>query len=287
MPVALPLLGGFALGLAFRALLQRHFAHVFRTHFALGMGTLAVLAGWGFHADLGAIAALGLLLVAQLTSLGIGSRLFRDDREGPVMAFGMFGNPTFWALPIVAATLGADAAVVLAAYDMLTMPRIALGVRLMRGREPVPQTPRTALTDYAPMLGAVSGLLLARVVPAPDVVPELVAGLGLFLSVTGAMLLGVAWPRGRWAGRAELRGTARTLALHFSFVPAVLGAGALAGLHVPPGVWFLVLGPLPISTLSFARVYGYSDRQAATGLAVSIAAAVALLPLALALARAG
>jgi predicted permease len=283
VPVALPLLGGFAVGLAFRALLQRHFAYVFRTHFALGMGALAVLAGWGFHADLGAVAALALLLVAQVTSLLLGGRIFRHDREGPVMAFGMFGNPTFWSLPIVAATLGADAAVVLAAYDMLTMPRIALGVRLMRRRAPVPQTPRTALTDYAPMAGAVAGLLLARVVPPPDVVPDLVAGLGLFLSVTGAMLVGVAWPRGRWTGRAELRGAARTLALHLSFVPAVMVAASLAGLAVPPGVWVLVLGPLPISTLSFARVYGYADRQAATGIAVSIVMAVALLPLALAL----
>ena len=283
MPIALPLLGGFAVGLAFRAPLQRHFARAFRTHFALGMGTLAVLAGWGFHADVGAIAALGLLLVAQLTSLAIGARLFRGDREGPVMAFGVFGNPTFWSLPIVAATLGAEAAVVLAAYDMLTMPRIALGVRLMRGRAPVPQSRRTAVTDYAPMVGAVIGLLLARIVPAPDVVPDLVAGLGLFLSITGAVLVGVAWPHGRWTGWPELRGTAKTLALHLSFVPAVLAVAALAGLAIPAGIWVLVLGPFPISTLSFARVYGYSDRQAATGLAVSVIVALALLPLALAL----
>ncbi len=283
MPVALPLLGGFALGLAFRALLQRHFARLFRIHFAVGMGTLAVLAGWGFHADVGALAALGLLLVAQLSALGLGSRLFRADREGPVMAFGMFGNPTFWALPIVAATLGADAAVVLVAYDMLTMPRIALGVRLMRGRAPIPQTARTALTDYAPMAGAVAGLLLARIVPAPEIVPDVVAGLGLFLSIAGAVLVGVAWPQGRWTGRAELRGTARTLALHLTFVPSVLGVAALAGLAIPPALWVLALGPLPISTLSFARVYGYSDRHAATGLAVSVTLALALLPLALAL----
>jgi hypothetical protein len=199
------------------------------------------------------------------------------------MAFGMFGNPTFWALPVVAATLGAKAAVVLVAYDMLTMPRIALGVRLMRGGAPIPQTSRTALTDYAPMVGAVAGLLLGRVVPAPEVVPDLVAGLGLFLSITGAVLVGVAWPHGRWTGRAELRGAARTLALHLSFVPAVLGVAALAGLAIPPGLWVLVLGPLPISTLSFARIYGYSGRHAATGLAVSVVVAVALLPLALAL----
>jgi predicted permease len=283
VPVALPLLGGFALGLAFRALLQRHFTRFFRAHFAFGIGTLAVLAGWSFNADLGALAALGLLLVAQLSALALGNRLFRHDPEGPVMAFGMFGNPTFWALPVVAATLGAKAAVVLVAYDMLTMPRIALGVRLMRGGAPIPQTSRTALTDYAPMVGAVAGLLLGRVVPAPEVVPDLVAGLGLFLSITGAVLVGVAWPHGRWTGRAELRGAARTLALHLSFVPAVLGVAALAGLAIPPGLWVLAIGPLPISTLSFARIYGYSDRHAATGLAVSVVVAVALLPLALAL----
>jgi predicted permease len=283
VPVALPLLGGFALGLAFRALLQRHFTRFFRAHFAFGIGTLAVLAGWSFNAGLGALAALGLLLVAQLSALALGNRLFRHDPEGPVMAFGMFGNPTFWALPVVAATLGAKAAVVLVAYDMLTMPRIALGVRLMRGRAPIPQTSRTALTDYAPMVGAVAGLLLGRVVPAPEFVPDLVAGLGLFLSITGAVLVGVAWPHGRWTGRAELRGAARTLALHLSFVPAVLGVAALAGLAIPPGLWVLALGPLPISTLSFARIYGYSDRHAATSLAVSVVVAVALLPLALAL----
>jgi predicted permease len=283
VPVALPLLGGFALGLAFRALLQRHFTRFFRAHFAFGIGTLAVLAGWSFNAGLGALAALGLLLVAQLSALALGNRLFRHDPEGPVMAFGMFGNPTFWALPVVAATLGAKAAVVLVAYDMLTMPRIALGVRLMRGRAPIPQTSRTALTDYAPMVGAVAGLLLGRVVPDPEFVPDLVAGLGLFLSITGAVLVGVAWPHGRWTGRAELRGAARTLALHLSFVPAVLGVAALAGLAIPPGLWVLALGPLPISTLSFARIYGYSDRHAATGLAVSVVVAVALLPLALAL----
>ena len=66
-------------------------------------------------------------------------------------------------------------------------------------------------------------------------------------------------------------------------MPAVLGVAALAGLAIPAGLWVLVLGPFPISTLSFARVYGYSDRQAATGLAVSVIVALALLPLALAI----
>jgi hypothetical protein len=283
VPIALPLLGGFAVGLVFRAQLQRHFARFFRIHFAFGVGTLAVIAGWGFHADVGAVAALGVLLVAQVTSLAIGGRLFRHDREGPVMAFGVLGNPTFWSVPIVAATIGADAALVLAAYDMLTMPRIALGVRLLRGRAPVPPSRRTALTDYAPMAGAVVGLLLGRVVPAPAIVPDVVAGLGLFLAVTAAVLVGAAWPRGRWTGRAELRGAAAALALHLSLVPVALGGAALAGLSIPAGVWVLVLGPFPISTLSFARLYGYSDRHAATGLAVSVIAALALLPLALAL----
>ena len=48
----------------------------------------------------------------------------------------------------------------------------------------------------------------------------------------------------------------------------------------------LALGPIPTSVVSFARVYGYSPRTAATGLAISIGAAIALLPLALTLAGA-
>jgi hypothetical protein len=50
-------------------------------------------------------------------------------------------------------------------------------------------------------------------------------------------------------------------------------------------VWILALGPLPLSVVSFAQLYGYSARVAATGLALSMGVAIALLPLALTLAR--
>src|SRR4051794_41760959 len=87
----------------------------------------------------------------------LGAWMFRHRREGPMLAFGMFGNPTMWSLPIAAAGFGARAAVVLAAYDMLTQPRIALGVRLLRRRAPIPQRAQTAGTDHAPMGGAGGG----------------------------------------------------------------------------------------------------------------------------------
>jgi hypothetical protein len=283
VPVALSLVGGFAVGLAFRAWLQRFFAVAFRTQFALGLGTLAVLAGWSFDGGVSAVAALGLLLVAQVSAVLLASWLFRRRREGPMLAFGLYGNPTMWSLPIVAATLGPRPAVVLAAYDMLTMPRVALAVRLMRGRAPVPQRPRTALTDYAPMAGAVAGVLLGHFVEAPDAIPDVVGIAGTVLAASSAVLLGVAWPRGRWFRRPEAELSLRALAMHLTFVPAVLGAGALLGLAIPPALWVLVLGPFPMATLSFSRLYGYSAAQAATGLAISMGVAVALLPLALAL----
>jgi hypothetical protein len=48
----------------------------------------------------------------------------------------MFGNPTFWTAPVAAATLGAEAAVFVIAYDMLTQARIAVGVKYLRRRAP-------------------------------------------------------------------------------------------------------------------------------------------------------
>ncbi len=283
MPVAISLAGGFAVGFALRAWLQRYFAVAFRTQFALGLGSLAVLAGWSFQGGAGELGALGLLLVAQVSAVLLAARLFRRRREGPMLAFGMYGNPTMWALPIAAATLGPRAAVVLVAYDMLTMPRIAIGVRLLRGRAPIPQAPKTALTDYAPMAGAVAGLVLARFVEAPAVIPEVVGIGGTVVAATSALLLGVAWPRGRWLKGPELKLAVRALALHLTFVPGVLAAGALLGLAIPPALWFLAFGPFPMATLSFSRLYGFSVCQAATGVALSIVAALALLPGVLAL----
>jgi hypothetical protein len=283
MPVAISLAGGFAVGFALRASLRRHFALAFRTQFALGLGSLAVLAGWSFDGGAGELAALGLLLAAQVSAVLAGAWLFRRRREGPVLAFGMYGNPTMWSLPIAAAALGPRAAVVLVAYDMLTLPRMAVGVRLLRRRAPIPQAAKTALTDYAPMAGALAGLLLAQVVEAPASIPGVVGVAGTVVAATSAALLGVAWPTGRWVKWPELRLAARALALHLTFVPGVLAAATLLGLAVPPALWVLALGPFPMATLSFARLYGFSACQAACGLALSIASALALLPLALAL----
>jgi hypothetical protein len=283
VPVALSLVGGFAIGLAFRASLERWFAIAFRTQFALGLGSLAVLAGWSFEGGVADVAALALLLAAQVAAVLLGAWGFRRRREGPMLAFGLYGNPTMWSLPIAAATLGPRAAVVLVAYDMLTLPRIAVGVRLLRRNAPIPQAAHTALTDYAPMAGAVAGLVLARFVEAPAVIPEVVGVAGTVLAVSSALLLGVAWPRGRWFKRPEAKLAVRALALHLTFVPAVLGAAAALGLAIPAALWVLVLGPFPMATLSFARLYGYSAAQSATGLAISVAVALALLPVALAI----
>ena len=284
MPVALSLAGGFAVGFALRAWLQRYFAMAFRTQLALGLGSLAVLAGWAFEGAVGDVAALALLLAAQVSAVLLGGWLFRRRREGPVLAFGMYGNPTMWALPIAAAALGPRAAVVLVAYDMLTQPRIALGVRLLRRRAPVAQRPRTALTDYAPVAGAVAGVVLGRFVEAPDGLPEVVSVAGTVLAASSALLLGLAWPGGRWLKMPELRLAAKALALHLSFVPGILLAASLLGLAIPPALWVLVLGPFPMATLPFSRLYGFSVAQAASGLALSAAVALALLPVALALA---
>jgi hypothetical protein len=277
------LAGGFAVGFALRAWLQRYFAVAFRTQFALGLGSLAVLAGWAFQGGVGDVAALALLLVAQVSAVLLGVWLFRRRREGPMLAFGMYGNPTMWSLPIAAATVGPEAAVVLAAYDMLTMPRIALGVRLLRRQAPIPQAPKTALADYAPMAGAVAGVVLGRFVEAPGAISGVVSVAGTVLAASSALLLGVAWPSGRWLRRRELGLSAKALALHVTFVPGVLLAASLLGLAIPPALWVLVLGPFPMATLSFSRLYGFSARQAASGLALSTVSAIALLPLALAL----
>ena len=283
MPVAISLAGGFAVGFVLRAWLKRHFALAFRTQFALGLGSLAVLAGWSFEAGAGEVAALGVLLAAQVSAVLVGAWLFRRRREGPVLAFGMYGNPTMWSLPIAAAALGPRAAVVLVAYDMLTLPRLAVGVRLLRRRAPVPQAPRTALTDYAPMAGAVAGLVLAQVVEAPASIPEVVGVAGTLLAATSAARVGGAWPGSRLRLVSLVRFAAKALALHLTFVPGVLAAATLLGLAIPPALWVLALGPFPMATLSFARLYGFSARQAATGLALSTLSALALLPVALSL----
>jgi len=283
---AIPLFGAFVLGLGTRRWLQQHITVLFRLQLAAGIGVLSVLAGWSFDLSLRNVAAIAVLLAAQLTSVTVAARLFRGRTDGAALAFWMFGNPTFWTAPLAAATLGAEAAVFVIAYDMLTQGRIALGVRYMRAHAPRSQSARTALADYAPTIGAMSGLLVGLVLPAPDFVDGVVAGLGIAMGVVGFLLLGVSWPRRRWTGVPQVAMTGRALALHLTLVPALLGLATLAGIDLPGAIWLLALGPIPTSVVSFAQVYGYSPRTAATGLAVSIGAAIALLPLSLTLAGA-
>jgi hypothetical protein len=281
---ALPLFGAFLLGLGSRRWLQRHVSFLLRAQLAGGIGVLAVLSGWSFHVSVGSVGAILILLVAQLTSVAAGSWLFRKSGDGPMVAFGMYGNPTFWSLPVATATLGAKAAVFLVAYDMLTQPRIAVAIRLLRMRAPIAQQSHTALADYAPSIGAVSGLVLGQFVAAPEFMSSVVAGLGIAMAFIGALLLGVAWPKS-FLGRRQTGLALRGLALHLTLVPALLAIATLAGVDLPGAVWILALGPIPTSVVGFAQVYGYSARTAASGLAFSIAAALALAPLALVLAH--
>ncbi len=280
MVAALPLFGAFVVGLGVRRWLLAHISLLFRLQLGLGIGVLSVLAGWSFDISVRNLAAIAVLLFAQLTAVAVGARVFRRRTDGALLSFWMYGNPTFWTAPMAAATLGAEAAVFIIAYDMLTQARIAIGVRFLRHNAPKSQSARTALADYAPTIGAMSGLAVGLVLPAPEVVDALVAGLAIAMSVVGFLLLGVSWPR-RWIGRPQVAMTFRGLALHLTLVPAILGLAVLAGVTLPGAVWLLAFGPIPTSIVSFAQVYGYSPKTAATGLALSIAAALALLPLAL------
>ena len=111
-----------------RRWLQQHITLLFRLQLAGGIGLLSVLAGWSFDVSVRNVAAIGVLLVAQLTSVAVAARLFRTRTDGALFSFWMFGNPTFWTAPVAAAALGAEAAVFVIAYDMLTQARIAVGV---------------------------------------------------------------------------------------------------------------------------------------------------------------
>ena len=183
---------------------------------------------------------------------------------------------------MAAAALGAEAAVFVIAYDMLTQARIALGVRYLRRHAPKSQSRGTALADYAPTYAALAGLLLGIVLPAPDIIDTFVAGLGILMAGVGALMLGVAWPK-RWIGPPQIANALRGLALHWTLVAGVLAAATLVGVELPGAVWILAFGPVPLSVVSFAQLYGYSPRTAATGLALSMAGAIALLPISLTL----
>jgi hypothetical protein len=281
---AIPLFGAFLAGLGTRKWLQQHITLLFRLQLAGGIGLLSVLAGWSFDISVRNVAAIGVLLAAQLVAVGLAARLFRPRTDGALFSFWMFGNPTFWTAPVAAAALGAEAAVFVIAYDMLTQARIAVGVRHMRANAPKTQSARTALADYAPTICAMSGLALGIVFPAPGFVDSVVAGLGIVMAVVGFLLLGVSWPRKRWTGAPQIAMTVRALALHYTVVPALLGLAVLAGVDLPGAVWLLAFGPIPTSVVSFSQVYGYSPRTAATGLAMSIACAIAFLPVSVTLA---
>jgi hypothetical protein len=281
---AIPLFGAFLAGLGARRWLQQHITLLFRLQLAGGIGLLSVLAGWSFDINVRNVAAIGVLLAAQLASVGLAAKVFRKRTDGALFSFWMFGNPTFWTAPVAAAALGAEAAVFVIAYDMLTQARIAVGVRHMRANAPKSQSARTAAADYAPTICAISGLALGFVFPAPDFVDSVVAGLGVALAIAGFLLLGVSWPRNRWTGAPQVAMTVRALALHYTVVPAILGLAVLAGVDLPGAVWLLAFGPVPTSVVSFSQVYGYSPRTAATGLAMSIGCAIALLPISLTLA---
>jgi predicted permease len=280
---AIPLFGAFVVGLGARRWLQRHISLLFRMQLAGGIGVLSVLAGWSFDVSVRNVAAIAVLLAAQLTSVSVAARLFRGRTDGPLLSFWMYGNPTFWTAPVAAATLGAEAAVFVIAFDMLTQARIAVGVKYLRRRAPRSQSARTALADYAPSIGAVAGLAVGGVITAPAVVDTLVAALGIVMAGVGFLLLGVSWPK-RWIGRPQILMTLRGLSLHYTIVPSILGLATLAGVDLPGAVWLLAFGPIPTSVVSFAQVYGYSPKTAATGLAISIACAIVLLPLSLTLA---
>ena len=191
------------MGLSARRWLQRHIALLFRLQLAGGIGLLSVLAGWSFDLSVRNVGAIGVLLFAQLLSVSVAARLFRHRTDGPLISFWMYGNPTFWTAPVAAAAIGAEAAVFVIAYDMLTQARIALGVRFLRRHAPKSQSRGTALADYAPTYGALAGLLLGLVLPAPGFIDTFVAALGIVMAAFGALLVGVAWPK-RWIGTPQV-----------------------------------------------------------------------------------
>ncbi len=280
MPVALPILGAFALGLAARGRWDRHFPVLFRASTAGGVAAVAFLAGWGFTGTGAGLAPLAAILAAQMTAVAVGALAFRDRADGPLMAFQLYGNPGFWSVPVTALVLDARAALLVEANELLFQPRLAAGLRLLRGRAPRRQSPRTALADYSPMAAAAAGLALSLVAPAPGGVAGAVVALTTVMAAVGAVMLGLAWPRGGWLRAGEARLVARVLALHLTVVPALLLAVSAAGVAVPAGAWILALSPFPVASLSYARLYGYSTRLAACGLAISVPLAAALVPVA-------
>ena len=282
MPVALSLAGGFAVGFALRAWLQRYFAVAFRTQFALGIGSLAVLAGWAYQGGVSDLLALGLLLAAQIASVLLGAWLFRHRREGPMLAFGMFGNPTMWSLPIAAAGFGARGGRARrlrhahAAADRARRPAAAAaGADPAAGEDRADRLRADGRRGGGRRAGAVRGGALLAPGRRDD------RGDG-----AGRVERGAAGPRvaRRALAAAAGAGAGREGAGAAPDVRAGRAAGRVAGrAGDPAGAVGARARPFPMATLSFSRLYGFSARQAASGLALSTVVAVALLPLALAL----
>ena len=63
-----------------------------------------MLAGWSFDISVRNVAAIGVLLAAQLTVGRASPRgCSAAARTAPLFSFWMFGNPTFWTAPVAAA----------------------------------------------------------------------------------------------------------------------------------------------------------------------------------------
>ena len=77
------------MGLSARRWLQRHIRLLFRLQLAGGIGLLSVLAGWSFDLNVGNVAAIAVVLFAQLLSVSVAARLFRRRTDGPLIAFWM------------------------------------------------------------------------------------------------------------------------------------------------------------------------------------------------------
>ena len=223
MAAAIPLFGAFLAGLGTRRWLQQHITLLFRLQLAGGIGLLSVLAGWSFDISVRNLAAIARPArraadVGRRRRAGVhaSARTARCSRSG-CSATRRSGRRR-WRPP----TLGAEAAVFVIAYDMLTQARIAVGVRYMRRHAPKSQSARTALgrlraDDRRDGRAARSGLVL----PAPDV-----------------RRLGRRRPRHRdGARRASCCSASRGRATAGSGVPqvAMTAPRARAALHARPG----------------------------------------------------
>ena len=269
------------MGLGARRWLQRHIRLLFRFHLAAGSGCCRCSRPGASIVTSATSRAIGVLLFAQLLSVSVAARVFRRRTDGRCQ-FRMFGNPTFWTAPVAAAAIGAEAAVFVIAYDMLTQAD-----RARRAVPPAEGAEGAITRDGADRLcadlrrgrRAAVGLCSRRRRSSTRSSP----GLGIVMAGVGALLLGVAWPR-RWIGKPQSRtrcGASRCTTL---VGPVALATATLAGIDLPGAVWILAFGPAPRSVVSFAQLYGYSPRTAATGLALSVGAAIALLPVSLTLA---